>query len=214
MSLTIENDRLKRNGKPVTFRQAKAHSGSMAAPPQVIVLHYGAGTQEGDIRTLTGAYVSAHFSVGIGGRIVQLLPVDMVAWHVGDGHLAVPYNGRTLNYTAVGIEIENLGWLNRSDATHAWREESGRETPRVPIEDCIGPLPHPLRGGRPFFWPVYPDGQLAAVIEMIGALKDAYPSIAHLVGHDEVSRRKFDPGPAFADLDVWRAVFGMKGADA
>lgn len=106
-------------------------------------------------------------------------------------------------------KIENLGWLNQDDGRKAWREENGSRTPSVALEDCFRAI-HPLRGGRAYWWPTYPVGQIEALYDLCTALCEAYPSIQYMVGHDEVSRQKYDPGPAF-ELDSWRAVFGIKG---
>ena len=209
MTLSIKDGRLCRDSKPVKFIRDPHTSGRFAAPPQVLVLHYGAGIQKSDIATLIKGYISAHFSLGRTGKIIQMVSADEVAWHAGDGHMSVPYHGRSLNYTAIGIEIENLGWLNRDDGKQAWREEGGNETPRVPLDACIRAA-HPLRGGREYWWPVYPQGQIEALYELCQAICEAYPSITYMVGHDEVSGQKYDPGPAF-EMDAWRAVFGMAG---
>lgn len=208
MSLVIENGRLKRNGRAATWKPDPHTSGRFAAPPQVLVLHYGAGTQASDVASLLPGFVSAHFSLGRDGKIVQMVSTDEVAWHAGDGHMAVKYHGRSLNYTALGIEIENLGWLNRDDGDVAWREEDGRRTPTLPLADCIR-TPHPLRGGPALWWPTFPEKQVRVLYDLCAALTDAYTSITYLVGHDEVSPQKYDPGPAF-DMDAWRAMLWMR----
>lgn len=205
---------LLRDGKPVRYVQAADHSGRMTAPPQVLVIHYDAGNQRAAINTLTAkdsVYVSAHLSLGRDGTPVQMLPLDHVAWHAGDGTLArgkVPFNGKTLNYTAIGIECENLGWCDRAQDRFAWRGPH-----RWPLDDCIRDA-HKLRGGGSFYWPKWPETQLADLIDLTGAILSRYP-IQYIVGHDEVSPQKYDPGPAFffnrGGMDGFRALFAKRG---
>ena len=209
MTLTLTNGRLTRNGRPIKFIKDPHTSGRFKAPPQVLVLHYGAGTQESDVATLIGGFVSAHFSLGRTGKIIQMVSVDEVAWHAGDGHMGVPYHGRSLNYTAIGIEIENLGWLNHNDGQEAWRDDASGRSPSAPLARCIRTA-HPLRGGQPYWWPTYPQIQVEALHDLCLAIIEAFPSVKYLVGHDEVSSQKYDPGPAF-DMDAWRAVFDLAG---
>ena len=60
------------------------------------------------------------------------------------------------------------------------------------------------------WWPTYPERQLTTLYALSAAITEAYPSIVHLVGHDEVSPQKYDPGPSF-DMDAWRAMLWMRG---
>ena len=59
-------------------------------------------------------------------------------------------------------------------------------------------------------WPRYPDEQIAALDKGIAAILAAFPSIERIVGHDEVSKQKYDPGPAFP-LDAIRQRFEKRG---
>lgn len=195
--------------------QKQAHDlrGQFRAPPKVLVIHYGAGSQASDVAVLTRAdqlYISAHFSLGRDGELIQMAPLDTVALHAGDGQLAgaQPYHGRTLNYTAIGIEIENLGWLNRSDDASAWRDVAPK-TRKIPLADTVKAR-HPQRDGPEWHWPKYPADQMAALDRLVDQVLKQWPSIDYIVGHDEVSNQKFDPGPAF-DMEGLRARFGKRG---
>lgn len=54
--------------------------------------------------------VSAHLVVARSGRVIQLLPFNVRAWHAGVSE----YEGRKqLNDFSVGIEIDNAGRLHR-----------------------------------------------------------------------------------------------------
>lgn len=168
------------------------------------VLHYGAGTQQSDIAILTGEdhiYVSAHLSVSRTGCVVQMANLFDVCLHAGDGRhkSSKPHGGRTINYCFAGIEMENYGWLNEDRGDYA-----GRGDIEVLKADCIQAA-HPERGGGPMWWPNYPLEQEQAVEYIVEAMKAASDDMEFLVGHDEVSRHKFDPGPAW-NMDFTRAM--------
>lgn len=194
----------------VDFIRAADQGGPFQAPPKVLIMHYTAGRKAGDLATLTEAgrpYVSAHFWIGRAGDVVQMVPLDHVAYHAGDGELteAQPYNGRTLNYTAIGIELENLGWLDQWDGDAAWR---GDRSARVehPRHDCIKAV-HPQRGGREMYWPRYPSVQITRVAQIAWRVMNFWDgSIRFVYGHDHVSLVKYDPGPAFP-WPMFRAGF-------
>ena len=70
--------------------------------------------------------VSAHLVVARSGRVIQLLPFNVRAWHAGVSE----YEGRKqLNDFSVGIEIDNAGRLHRrGNSFFSWftREQIGR----------------------------------------------------------------------------------------
>ena len=79
--------------------------------PSIIVLHYTVeDTLEGSRRILSDARrrhpVSAHYLLDRDGRILQLVPDHLRAWHAGDGS----WGGLSdLNDASIGIEIINTG---------------------------------------------------------------------------------------------------------
>lgn len=207
------------HGGRVEYRQAHDHSGPMLADPQVLVLHYDAGRQASAVDILTRAddiYISAQLSLGRAGNLIQMLPLNYVAWHAGDGHALnnrVNYHGKSINYTAIGIEMENLGWLNKSDGENCWREWGGASSLKVPIDQCVEAV-HPLRNQK-FWWPKWTEIQYESMKGVIQAILDRYPSIVWIVGHDQISTQKFDPGPAFymehGGIKALVEEFGRKG---
>lgn len=79
--------------------------------PQVVVLHYTViETLARSRQALSDAdrehAVSAHYLIGRDGRIEQLVPDHLRAWHAGDGRWG---DFRDLNDVSIGIEIVNTG---------------------------------------------------------------------------------------------------------
>ena len=73
-----------------------------------VVLHATAQNEMSEATTLfahRGSGVSAHFVVGRDGRVVQMVPVEMRAWHAGVSQLA---GVGGVNDYSVGIEMVNL----------------------------------------------------------------------------------------------------------
>lgn len=80
------------------------------APIDTIVLHHTAGdTLAGTVKwfAMTESQVSAHFTVGKDGSIVQHVSTFDRAWHGGN---SMDVEGRTnVNNFSIGIEIVNIG---------------------------------------------------------------------------------------------------------
>ena len=79
--------------------------------PTVIVLHYTVeDTLEGSRDILSDAErkhpVSAHYLLGRDGRLLQLVPDHLAAWHAGAGRWGTIDD---LNQASIGIEIVNTG---------------------------------------------------------------------------------------------------------
>ncbi len=74
-----------------------------------VVLHYTGGKSEsGDLATLTkpGTLVSSHYLVNRDGKIIQLVPDELVAFHGGQSY----FQGEDrVNERSLGIEIANDG---------------------------------------------------------------------------------------------------------
>ena len=93
----------------VTTCAPSPNADARPSPIDAIVLHYtGMPSGEGALRwlCLPEAKVSAHYLVEEDGRVIQLVPEALRAWHAGVSAWA----GRTrLNDVSVGIEIVNPG---------------------------------------------------------------------------------------------------------
>jgi N-acetylmuramoyl-L-alanine amidase len=77
--------------------------------PDMILLHYsGMPEPQGALEWLCSprSKVSAHYYVFEDGRIVQMVPEALRAWHAGEGFWA---NDTDINSCSIGIEIANPG---------------------------------------------------------------------------------------------------------
>lgn len=171
-------------GRNVSYLNG-AKSGRKVEGPEMIVLHYTAGTSaEGAAVYLSRPDVeaSAHVVVGRLGEVIQLTPFDLEAWHAGISE----YKGRRgVNRCSVGIEIDNLGRLEKRDDVYV--AECGKVVaPAEVYTDEDGSC-----------WHRYTSAQVAAVEEICRLLRERYP-IRYVVGHADVTDRKQDPGPALA----------------
>ena len=79
------------------------------ANPSILLLHYtGVDTAAKAIDWLTcsESRVSCHYAIDEAGRITQMVPEAMRAWHAGEGE----WQGETdINSASIGIEIHNPG---------------------------------------------------------------------------------------------------------
>ena len=77
--------------------------------PEILLLHYtGLQTVERSIAVLADpiCQVSCHYVIDEGGKITQMVPEAMRAWHAGVSH----WKGQTdINSWSIGIEIQNPG---------------------------------------------------------------------------------------------------------
>lgn len=77
------------------------------------IIHYDASqTQDGAVKWMTTKHedpnqnVSAHLSIGRDGKVIQMVPFNIKAWHAGKSEWK-GYNG--LNSHSIGIELQNTG---------------------------------------------------------------------------------------------------------
>ena len=161
-------------------------SGQKLQGPEMIVLHYTAGTSaEGSSVYLSrpDTRVSAHVVVGRLGEVIQLTPFDLEAWHAG----ASAYKGSTgLNRCSVGIELDNLGRLEERNGIFV------AECGKVVTPEEV----YTHRDGS--HWHRYTGAQVAALTEICRLLRKCYP-VRYVVGHSDVTGRKQDPGPALTE---------------
>ena len=185
------------------------HGGRLFGP-KFLVMHYTAGwSAEGARDHLMNPRApftpSAHLVVGRDGQLWQIVPFDLKAWHAGRSY----YRGITgLNHHAIGIEVDNIGWL-RTDGRGGFIDPYGRRVVDPPDHLLAT---HPQAGPAELAWPLYPEAQLAVVEEATQAILAAYPTIREIVGHDEVSPHKTDPGPAFP-MARFRRLLTDRSAD-
>jgi N-acetylmuramoyl-L-alanine amidase len=187
----------------VTF-DASPHTGGKL-DLHFIVMHYTAGFSAlGSVQAIKERGLSAHLFVERDGSIIQTVPFDTVAFHAGPSTWR-GFDG--LNKFAIGIEIANVGFLDQRVAG-GWTR-SGMT--RVFADDQVMVAAH-KNGGPTIAWEIFPDAQLKAVADITLALRDAYPEIQEVVGHDDIApKRKIDPGPAFP-MTRFQSLGGAAGS--
>ena len=154
--------------------------------PRYVVLHYTGGTnfrKSVELLAYGKRKASSHFVVGRGGEVCQISKTHKGTWHAGKSK----WGGLVgMNRYSVGIEIVNAGYLKEVNGTfRTWYDAVIPES-QVHFVD-----------GKP--WHAYTDEQIAAVVELCGALKDAHSmGEEYIVRHSDIApRRKVDPGKAF-----------------
>jgi len=95
------------DGKQVTYRPSPNHGGVKV--PKYLIVHYDASaTAEGAISWMVSpkSEVSAELHIARDGKVVQLVPFNLTAWHAGKSY----WNGiNGLNSHSIGIELQNTG---------------------------------------------------------------------------------------------------------
>ncbi len=181
------------------FIQAKYFSSRAGLEPEIIVLHYTAGS--GNAQELANFFskgdrkASAHFGIGrinqsIKGEttnIIQMVDLDQNAWHPG---LSKFKDGKgNIGRRSIGIEICNRGF--NVDGLPDARVGVGR---------------HRNKASTASKWEKYTDLQYDSLCELIQELKNAYPSIKYITSHEDIRNpyvveglkgAKLDTGPLF-----------------
>ena len=169
-----------------------AATGNFSSRPRstvidTIVIHYTAnGSIEDTIAWFLNPAnkVSAHYVIGLDGRIVRMVPDAKRAYHAGVSE----WQGRTgVNAFSIGIELVNWGPLKlRGESFFSW--------PKNYSESYNSDEPDLIESE---YWQPFPELQLAALEQLLQLLREEH-QIQWIVGHNEiVPERKRDPGPAF-----------------
>lgn len=201
--MKIENHRLV-GDESVDVSQITTIAGQLITP-EVIVIHYGVTDR---LDSLVAAQKArgywAHLSIDgsgeIGQRVVQALPFNMRGSHAGES----VWRGRSrVNGFSVGIEISNPGPL-LAGVDGELCTVYGKIWPKTDAIEAKhkGPAPANWR-----HWARYSTEEIDLCVSIGRLLRETYPSIVDVVGHDDISPgRKFDPGPAFPMAQVRERV--------
>ncbi|QNH71817.1 putative N-acetylmuramoyl-L-alanine amidase [Rhizobium phage P9VFCI] len=159
-----------------------------------IVVHYTAGgNYANDVKTLSSSpkQVSCHLVIGRDKeQVTQIGDFNDIQWHAG----ASQWKGiNGLNSYSIGIELTNPGWMelsaDKKTATTYYGKVYEVETSKLIIAR------HPALGNKEYGWLPYTQIQLQNLMDVVEALKAAYPTIEEVVGHEQISPgRKQDPG--------------------
>ncbi|HEX5871553.1 MAG TPA: N-acetylmuramoyl-L-alanine amidase [Longimicrobium sp.] len=191
---TTQHLLVRADSQPVRVVQANS-VGSALLSRRLIVAHHTAAPgrpveayfERGTINS------SAHLLIDRTGRVTQLVPFDITAYHAGRSQWK---DVEGLNRHSLGIEMENLGRLSQRDGRWYW-QSTAVPSAEVQVIDGVG-------------WHRYTDAQLVAFFQVSCALRRAYPTIEDVVGHGDIARpagTKVDPGPAFPLSVVRRRLF-------
>ncbi len=165
----------------------------------IIVIHHTAIDFDKSLRTLTepsSRPVSAHYLIPEPDdrsyrrsqlKVLRLVDEDRRAWHAGTSYWA----GKSgLNDQSIGIELVNTSWCHAS----ATQLDANTGAPK-----------------RFCFFPDFPDGQIALLVELLEEILERHPDIrpTHIVGHSDIAPdRKVDPGPRFPWQRLARLGYG------
>ncbi len=181
------------------------NSGSLT--PEGIVIHYTAGVSaESSAAWLCEPSVqaSAHLVISrTGGRVYQLVPFNLQAWHAGRSSFVFPDGSERsrFNSFSIGIELDNAGPLTMTSRG----VESGAG--RVYPESEVIRARHKHEASDRY-WHAFPEEQIQTLWAVCDALRATY-DIQFILGHDDISPgRKIDPGPAFPMDALRRHVLG------
>jgi len=176
--------------------------------PDSIIIHYTAMSSAAlAVNALTNPKVkaSAHLVIAKNGKVHQLAPFNYRTWHAGTSE----YNGRKyFNNFSIGIEIDNLGWLD--DMKNG---DFGRKGKVLAQQSAVEEATHWNKKIRKKYWEKYTSNQIERVTEICKALMEVY-GIQEVLGHDEISiDRKQDPGPLFPMEELRRELFNDRSQE-
>lgn len=201
------------DGTPV--EQSKPHANLFDKKPEhfkglkYIIIHYTTGTKmDSTLNYVKRADAGgcAHLLIGRDGRVVQLVPFNLVAFHAGYSW----WEGDTdLNRYSIGIELDNAGALTGGPGH--WM----RNRVQIPDENVeIKPYWRDL-SQKPQAWEKFPPAQLAVLENILRALLAKYRvppgKEIEILGHDDVNlANRIDPGAVFPMEDVREKVLGRR----
>jgi N-acetylmuramoyl-L-alanine amidase len=208
----IVNHRLQ-GGTDKSVRFARSPNCGGALTPSCLVIHYTAGRSADSAAAWLCnplAKASAHLVIGKDGKVIQLVPFNLVAWHAGESSWRNG-SGETLvglNRHSIGIELDNGGRVVRQGGK--WRSLSLGTTYK---DSEVIEATHKGES-KPSGWVAYPTAQLERFREVAALLINVY-KLKDIVGHDDIAPgRKSDPGPAFPMASFRGQLLGRTGDDA
>lgn len=131
-------------------------------------------------RIFLEAGVSTHYLIDREGKIYQLVEEELTAWHAGKGSLpGFPEYTNRLNHHSIGIELLAIGT----------EEEMKKINSQIDYQRI-----EPAYIG-------FTDSQYRSLSTLIQDIISRHPNIIfdrkHIIGHDEYTDRKSDPGTLF-----------------
>ncbi len=181
------------------------NSGPFKKSRDTIVIHYTGGVSaHGAIDALytSDKEVSAHFVIDEQGKVIQLMPLNLVGWHAGVSE----YRGKKyLNQYSIGIEIVNPGYLRKGSGENYFTYFN-----RKISDPSKAVLARHKDENSERYWHAYEEEQIIATEWLCKNLRDKL-GILYIVGHDEISvGRKVDPGPLFPMKEFRDAILNPR----
>lgn len=157
-----------------------------------IVIHYTAGGNlSGSISYLKSKNFGYHILVDRDGKLIQGAPFNKRVSHAGCSNWL---NDKNFNQNSIGICAANYGYFDMKADNMFFRSDIGNIS--FSKEKVI--IKKHYSGNKKFAWEKYKAEQYDAIYNVCKALKEKYPTIENIIGHDEIALgRKLDPGPAF-----------------
>ncbi len=173
--------------------------GALMETRRCLVWHFTSGaTAKSSITHMRRKGLSAHVVIDRDGKLYQCRPFDRTCGHAGESRWRDPRDGNRLyvgcNQFSIGIEIANAG-----DDPALAKRMGGKTAMAKHWQDS-----------RAKEWEIYPDVQLATVLELSKLLVVSY-NLDDATGHEYVApERKNDPGPLFP-MKEFREACGFSG---
>lgn len=156
--------------------------------PFIALIHYTAGGHADTTASWCStpeSKVSYHFIIDRGGKLIQMVPCNFMAWHAGRS----TWEGRKdINFHSIGIGLANHGHM-----TPAFQGAP------LALNNTVY-AGHKSNPNLKMHWEKFYPPQIQTLYVLLCALVDNY-GIKIVLGHDDVAPdRKIDPGPAFPPL--------------
>lgn len=180
------------------------HGGTIE--PRIIVINFTRSrTLMSSVRWMMteDSRASTHIIIGRDGKAVQMVPLNVKAWHCG----LSSYRGHAqCNNFSIGIELCNWGEVTfKYGMYQTWAKTCVHE-------DDVLRAAHRFEPNIMRYWEKYTKEQVDTCVDICQGLLQVYPNIEAVVGHDDIclpTGRSFGPGPAL-DLNEISDRVGIK----
>lgn len=197
------------------------NQGALAGPLDSICLHYTAGGDvEGTYQWFLNvlSHASCHFLISRDGQVIQILPLNKRAFHIGRSEFVSPEGERRtwVDRWSIGIELASYGCLIEEGGEFYY--ERGRGAKRYKRELYGEPVEETLRLDHTeltAYWEPFKREQIDATVALCGKLCGLFKiPLKRIISHEDVAfpeGRKIDCGGAFNMVDFKMEIAAMMG---
>ena len=161
----------------VSFARSPNQSTRNGDVKYIVLHHTGPGSFNGIVKWLRNpqAKASAHYVVGMAAEIKQLVNSGKESWHLG----VAKWKGKRIdNHKSIGIEICNLGVLERDEAgKFHYAYGRGVKEYKGDVEPVLGSITYQDGTTLEGYYVPYPDVQVEKVVALCKGLVAKYPAI-------------------------------------